>query len=137
MNKFLLAAMLAAAASAHAAGVKLLAPVGYAPGAPVEAKVRDVCKPDERLALDIAGELAGSTPSTAVEVVRVNIVGVAGGDASWSGPKAISRRWRSGRPASPTASVRTRRKSAGARRSGMGFARTSQKPVGAAGSIPP
>lgn len=90
MKKIALAALFALGCSAHAAGVKLLTPVVYAPGAPVEPKVRDVCRPDERMALDVAGALSGSTESTAGEVVRVSIVGVGGGDGNWSGPRAIS-----------------------------------------------
>ena len=90
MKKIALAAMLAIAASARADGVPLLIPVTYAPGAPVEPKVRDVCKPDERLGADVGDALAGTTASNAGAVVKVSIAGVTGGDASWSGPKGIS-----------------------------------------------
>ena len=92
LRKIALCAPLAAAAAAHAGGVRLLMPVDYAPGSGVEPKVRDLCRLEERVALDIGAALDGSTASTDGEVVRIRITAVTGGDASWTGPKAISLR---------------------------------------------
>lgn len=89
MKKIAVAALLAITAAVQANGVPLRVPVTYAPGSGVEPKVRDVCKLEERLGSDIGGAL-GTTVSDAGPVVMVSISGVAGGDASWTGPKAIS-----------------------------------------------
>ncbi len=91
MNKIALSLLLAVCASAHADGVSLLTPVTYANESSVVPKIREECKIEDRLAADVGSALAGTTTSTAGEVVRVSILDVMGvGGGAWSGPKAIT-----------------------------------------------
>jgi hypothetical protein len=98
MNRLLTAALVAAAAGAHAGEpISLLVPVTYADYAGVLLKNRKVCALDEELAKDIGAEIEhraqrpGTTQSAAGPVLKVAIVGSDGiGGGGWTGPKSLS-----------------------------------------------
>jgi hypothetical protein len=93
MKKIALLALAAFAAAAHADGVALLTPVAYSAESSVVPRVREACKLEERLTIDVGDALGKTTASTDGEVVKVSIVDVMGvGGGIWSGPKAISLR---------------------------------------------
>ena len=93
MKKIASIALLLVAGSAWADGVMLLKPVAYSEESSVTPKVREACKIEQRLAIDVGDAMGGTTESTAGRVVRVSIIDVMGvGGGAWSGPKAISLR---------------------------------------------